>query len=294
MKIGIIGLGKMGLAIAHRLIAGKHEILGFDLSQKSLDSLAKAGGRVTRNITDIATCSIIWLMVPAGKIVDEVLTQLSPHLPPKTIIVDGGNSNFHDTIKRAEELAHKNVLFVDCGTSGGLHGKEIGFSLMVGGDKQAYETIEPLLKSIAAPNGYAYMGPSGAGHYVKIIHNGIEYALLQAYANGFNLLTHGHYDNLDPEAIARVWSNGSVIRSWITELLHEIFAQNPDFTQISGAIGENKTGQWTLEEANKQQVDMPLLKSALETRKWSRETGGNYATKIVALLRNAFGGHEVK
>jgi 6-phosphogluconate dehydrogenase len=233
-------------------------------------------------------------MVPAGEVVDSVIEQIKPKLKPKTIIIDGGNSLFTDTIKRAINLEKQKIFYLDCGTSGGLKGKEIGFSLMVGGDKNAYEKITPIFDAIAAPSGYAHMGPSGSGHYVKMVHNGIEYAILQAFGDGFNLLKNGHYKNLDLKTIARVWSNGAVIRSWVVELLHEIFSKITDFEQISGKIGENLTGRWTLEEANKQKIDFEILEKALTKRSWSRKTGGDFSTKLVALLRNKFGGHKLE
>jgi 6-phosphogluconate dehydrogenase len=289
VKVGIIGLGKMGLSIANRLIE-EHEVLGFDTDSVASMALKNLGGQPVE-LFAISSCPIIWLMLPA-ETVDAVLTAIAPKLHEKTIIVDGGNSHFSDSIRRADEFGKKNIFFLDSGTSGGLHGRDIGFSLTIGGDQKAYATIEPLLKSIAASDGYAYMGPSGSGHYVKMVHNGIEYALLQAYANGFDLLKHGHYKNLNVEKIAQTWNNGAIIRSWILTLLKNVLAMDVD--KFSGAIDENLTGQWALGEAKKQNVDMPLLEKALAVRAWSRKTGGNYATKLIALLRNAFGGHPIK
>lgn len=295
MKLGLIGLGRMGQAIAHRLLKAGLKIFGFDINNAARNAFQQQGGTPVDDIKTLAEqCSVFWLMLPAGTIVDEIMTILIPHMQPKNIIIDGGNSHFTETIKRAQMAYTKNIFFLDCGTSGGLKGREIGFSLMIGGDKKAFQSVEEIFQAIAAPNGYAYLGPAGTGHYVKMIHNGIEYALLQSYADGFNLLKHGHYKELNLETIARVWSHGSVIRSWILDLTHEIFLHDQDFSTVPGCIGENLTGQWTLEEAKKQNVPSTLLEEALAIRTWSRKTKGNYATKLVALLRNKFGGHEIK
>ncbi len=293
MKIGLVGLGKMGQAIAHRLTKDNHEVLGFDsnINKSKIENV-----NFVNSLEDLAKqTEIIWLMVPAGKTVDQVIQKLLPNLKSNSILIDGGNSNFADTVRRYKELKSKNINFIDCGTSGGLAGRKIGFSLMIGGKKEVFEKLQPIFKSIAAPNGYGYMGPSGSGHYVKMIHNGIEYSLLQGYTEGFNLLKNNNrYKNLDLEKITKVWSNGSVIRSFIVELAHNIFLKDQEFKNISGDIGENLTGRWTLDEAKEQNIPIDLLEKSLEIRKWSRESGGNYATKIVAMLRNAFGGHKVK
>jgi len=291
MKVGLVGLGRMGQAIAYRLIKYGHEVFGFD---PKVDSAEKI--KLVNSLSNLAQqVEITWIMVPAGKPVDDVINELLPNLKPESILIDGGNSNFKDTVKRYEKLKLKNIHFVDCGTSGGLHGKEIGFSLMVGSDRNIFEKIEPILKSIATENGYGYMGPSGSGHYVKMIHNGIEYSLLQAYAEGFDLLKNNNrYKNLDLEKISGIWLNGSVIRSWILQLAKNVFSKDQNFKDISGDIGENLTGRWTLEEAKKQNIEMLLLEKALRTREWSRKNGGNYTTKIIAMLRHEFGGHEIK
>ncbi len=299
MNIGLIGLGRMGQAITHRLIQAHHTVYGYDSNANMRKTFETIGGTSVQSLQEITEhTNIIWLMVPAGKPVDDVLNVLIETFKHqdsiKNIIIDGGNSNFQDSIRRSQLLEQKNIFFLDCGTSGGIHGKELGFSLMIGGNKDIYTQIEPLFKAIASPLGYAYMGPTGAGHYVKMVHNGIEYALLQSYAEGFRLLKEGHYKNLDLEKISHVWQNGSIIRSWILDLTNKIFKQDQKFNNISGEIEENLTGRWTLQEAQKQNIPIDLIQRALEIRKESRQTGGNYATKIVALLRNQFGGHQVK
>jgi 6-phosphogluconate dehydrogenase len=294
MKIGLIGLGRMGHAIAWRLIKGGHEVWGFDGDANTLKTACVDGVKPASSIKNLANnVNIFWLMVPAGDPVDTVINELVKYTKPSsaTVIIDGGNSNFKDSVRRYQALKSPNIDFLDCGTSGGLHGKEIGFSLMVGGDKAVFENLDPIFKSIAASGGYAYMGPAGAGHYVKMIHNGIEYALLQSYAEGFQLLKEGRYKDLDLEKISDVWNHGSIIRSWILELAHDVFAHDQNLTEISGKIGENKTGQWTLDEAKEQNIPVDLIERSLQIRATSRKTGGNYATKIVAMLRNRFGGH---
>lgn len=295
MKLGVIGLGRMGKAIVHRVIQGGHEVIGYDPHKDALQEIEKMGARSASTIQECAQqARIIWIMVPAGEPVDIVINELQNYMHTGDIIIDGGNSKFTDSIRHADALKRLGINFLDCGTSGGLRGQDSGFSLMVGGDHAVYEKIIPLLQAIAAPNGFGYMGPSGAGHYVKMVHNGIEYAILQAYAEGFHLLKEGHFKNLDLADIARVWRNGSVIRSWILELAHEIFMNDQEFKDISGRVSESGMGRWTVEESQKQKIPTQLIDDALEIRYWSEETGGNYATKIVALLRNKFGGHVVK
>lgn len=296
MKFAIIGLGKMGFAIAERVLDAGHEVIGFDVDIALRKKLTEVGGKAASSLQELAQeARIFWLMVPAG-LVDQVLNDLALHLKGGDIVIDGGNSKFTDSIARARMLQLKNIYFLDCGTSGGVHGRVHGFSLMVGGDKDAYTKIHELLSAIAAPGGVGYMGPSGTGHYVKMVHNGIEYALLQAYAQGLHVIKDGSFKNqyLDLEEITRIWNNGSVIRSWILELLHDIVAKDQKLEHISGEIEELGTGLWTVEEASKHNIPVDLIQQAVEIRTWSRKTGGNFATKLVALLRNAFGGHRVK
>lgn len=295
LTVGVVGLGRMGLSIVYRLVQAGHHVIGFDFDQQACKHAQDLGANCVEQLVDIAkNINALWLMVPAGDPVDQVINHLLPVLSKDIVIIDGGNSNFHDSIRRFEFLAQQNVDFLDCGTSGGLHGREIGFSLMIGGKKSAYEKIESLFQVLAATNGYGYMGPAGAGHYVKMVHNGIEYSMLQAYAEGFHLLKHGYYQDLDLDKISSVWSNGSIIRSWCLELAHQVFAQDQTLDTISGEIGENKTGQWTIDEAHRADVPMDMLEKALALRAWSRASGGNYATKVVAMLRHQFGGHPVK
>lgn len=300
MTIGLIGLGRMGQSIAARLQAGGYSVVGYDLFPPEKIDVAMDGQQASQkgsftqvnSAQEVATqARVIWLMVPAGDPVDEVIGQIAPFLQKGSIIVDGGNSFFKDSIRRASQLAGQGFDFVDCGTSGGLQGRSIGFCLMVGGTKKAYAHCLPIFQVLAAPEGCAHVGPAGAGHYVKMIHNGIEYALLEAYAEGFQLLKEGFYKDLDLAQISGVWNHGSIIRSWILELSHDIFVKHDDQAAIAGSIQESGTGRWTVEEAKSSSVGVPLIEESLRIRAWSRQTGGNYATKLVALLRHAFGGH---
>jgi 6-phosphogluconate dehydrogenase len=297
MKVALIGLGKMGEALAYRALQAGHEVFGFDLNADNCATAAQSGVRIVNAIEDFARkdIHIFWLLVPQGKVVDGVIAQLQPILQVGDIIIDGGNSKFTDSIRRAEELALHNIFFIDCGTSGGVNGRINGFCLMVGGDKKVYATIEPLLQSVATQGGCAYVGPSGAGHYVKMVHNGIEYGLLQAYAEGFHLLKKGEFESahFDLEKIATLWNHGSVIRSWILELVEDIMKEDQNLDDISGNIASTGMGQWTVDAAHKSGIPVTVIEESLKVRERSEKTGGNYATKVVAMLRNKFGGHSV-
>jgi len=295
MKIGIVGLGKMGNAVAFRLVKAGYRVVGFDPSLQARQQLLALGGELADRVELVAQQThIIWCMLPAGPLLDTVLEQFCPYLKAGAIIVDGGNSHFTDSVRRAKELLLFQTAFLDCGTSGGIHGKEHGFSLMIGGDHHAFLQVEDIFKALAAPQGYAYFGPAGAGHYVKMVHNGIEYALLESYAEGLSLLKNGSYEHLDLATVTRVWNHGSVIRSWILELAQNIFEHDQEFKTISGQVADNGTGRWTVQEAYEKNIPVPLIEDSVKIRDWSQKTGGNYATKIIALLRNQFGGHQVK
>lgn len=296
MTFGIVGLGRMGAAIASRAKKAGYTVYGFDRDQTIALAAQQEGIHITQDLAQLAQqATIIWLMVPAGAVVDAVINELLSHITPSHTIIDGGNSHFFDSQRRAQLLAARNIVYLDCGTSGGIHGKEDGFSLMVGGDKKSYEQLLSLLKAIAAPDGVGYVGPSGAGHYVKMVHNGIEYALMQGYAEGFQLLKEGSFkeQHLDLEEISRIWNHGAVIRSWLLELAHTIFSKDQELTTISGRVEESGTGRWTVDDAHKHHVPVPVIEESLLVRARSREQGGNYATKVVAMLRNAFGGHKI-
>jgi len=297
MKIGIIGLGKMGGGVAERLVNAGYTVIGYDPSESARTQASEYGIQLAADVATVACAvEIVWLFVPAGDPVDNVLNILVQHMHTGAIIIDGGNSNFHDSITRAKRCAQHNLFFVDCGTSGGLAGRTHGYSLMIGGDLHAYERIVPLLTAISAPHGFGYMGPSGTGHYVKMVHNGIEYGIMQAYAEGLHLLKEGTFKDvpLDLATICRVWQHGALLRSYFLDLVHDIVRNDQQLTDISGEIFEGGTGRWTVNEAHAHKVPVPVIEASLDVRTWSRTTGGNYATKLIARIRHAFGGHAVK
>lgn len=297
MKVGIIGLGKIGSAVAQRLINAGHTVIGFDIDQAICNQAADIGIGIAPSLAQFACdVSIIWLFVPAGEIIDTLLKELLPHVKKGDIIIDGGNSKFTDSMRRCAMFNLLEIFYLDCGTSGGLQGKTRGFCLMVGGDAQAFTKVRVLFEAVAAPGGLAHVGPSGTGHYVKMVHNGIEYGILQAYAEGLQLIKEGNFKNdcLDLEQVTRIWQHGSIIRSWILELTHEIYIQDTNLEKIIGTVDETGTGRWAVEDAQVHGVPVPVLKASLEVRKQSRDTGGNYATKLIALLRHKFGGHPFK
>ncbi|HLB94283.1 MAG TPA: decarboxylating 6-phosphogluconate dehydrogenase [Candidatus Babeliales bacterium] len=300
MKIGVVGLGRMGAAIVERLCARNYHVLVYDLDPVAVRAVEKFGTTSAGSIEELAMqVDLVWLMVPAGDLIDQILARIIPVLKLKSnpIIIDGGNSNFKDSIRRAKLCAAQQISFLDCGTSCGLHGRDLGFCLMVGGDQVTYTKIEKYLAAIAMPKGYALVGPSGAGHYVKMVHNGIEYALLQAYAEGFDLLRNNqNYPELDLAQVAGLWQHGSIIRSWLLELTQQILVQDQELKNISGQIGGGSTGSWTVAEAEAQKIAVPLIKLSLELRQKSNqaECSNSYTNKLVALLRHQFGGHSYK
>lgn len=294
--IGIVGLGRMGGAVSQRLAKDGHKVIGFDVSSEAVENVKQFGVCGTTDLSELARqVDVAWLMVPAGEIVDQTIESLLQHMKSGATIIDAGNSNFRNSINRAKLCEAKNINFLDCGTSGGVHGLEHGFCLMIGGKKEVYDKFVPYFKSIAAPGGYAHVGQYGAGNYVKTVHNGVEYALLQAYAEGFDLLKdNDQYPDLDLEQISNLWQHGSVIRSFILELAHNVFVKDQDLKNIKSKIGGGQTGRWTVEMAKEQNVPVPLIEHSLKIRDESSEEDGRYAAKVVAMLRNQFGGHKVE
>lgn len=296
MKLGFVGLGKMGRAMALSLSSKGFEVVAYDISVAAVEEVSKKGVRPAFSLEEMArnleSPRTIWMMVPAGKSVDDVIEGLLSHLSEGDTLIEGGNSFYKDSLARAEKLKKKGINFIDVGTSGGLEGAEKGLSLMIGGEKDSYTAAEPIFRALSAPDGYFYTGPSGSGHFVKMIHNGIEYALLQTYGEGFELLRSGPYE-LDLRGVARVWNNGAVIRSWILELLEAAFKDDPQLSGIVGEVGGGETGEWTVEAAMERKVPVPLISLALLMRYRSRQKE-TFAGKVVAALRNRFGGHEIK
>ncbi|RAW45503.1 6-phosphogluconate dehydrogenase [Halorubrum sp. 48-1-W] len=300
MQLGVIGLGRMGRIVVDRSLTAGHDVVAFDLSAEATAAAAEAGAEPADSVGDLCDRldgsdagggKRIWLMVPAGDAVDATLADLEPHLTREDVVVDGGNSHFEASVRRAEGT---DAAYLDCGTSGGPASAEEGFSLMVGGPEWAYEALVPVFDAVATgPDGHDRMGESGAGHYVKMVHNGVEYALMQAYGEGFELLAEGRYD-LEMESVARTWNNGAVIRSWLLELCEEAFREEGnDLGDVADHVAGGSTGTWTVEEALEQEVPVPLIYGALAERFDSRNEG-RFSRRLANRLRYGFGRHEVK
>lgn len=297
MQIGIVGLGKMGGNMVKRLLGGGHEVVGWDRDASTVDRLSKEGMAGSSSLADLVSKLIggpraIWVMVPAGEPTEITIKEISTLLSTGDIVIDGGNSNYRDSIRRAKELAQRGIRFLDAGTSGGVWGLEVGYCLMVGGDKSAYEHLLPILTTLAPTNGLGYFGSPGAGHYVKMVHNGIEYALMQAYAEGFELLNESEY-KFDLRQVTKVWNNGSVIRSWLCELAGRAFEKDPELAGLKAYVADSGEGRWTVDEAIRLGVSIPTIALSLFTRFASRKENA-FGLRVIAALRNEFGGHAVK
>jgi 6-phosphogluconate dehydrogenase len=300
----MVGLGRMGGNMTLRLLRAGHEVVAYDRDPEAITRLSeegKGGARGTATgVGDLAalcaqlpTPRVIWLMVPAGKPVDDTIAALLPHLAKEDVIIDGGNSNFHDTLRRGEELRARGVEFVDSGTSGGIWGLENGYCLMVGGSDGAVKLCEPIFLALAPKDGYAHVGPTGAGHYVKMVHNGIEYGMLQAYAEGYEILHESKHFDVDLRKVAAVWNHGSVVRSWLNELAELAFANDPGLADLRGYVEDSGEGRWTVQEAIDIDVPAPVITLSLLTRLRSRQSE-SFGAKVIAALRHEFGGHAVK
>jgi 6-phosphogluconate dehydrogenase len=285
----------MGLNMSRRLMQRDHEIVGTSVNPDEIKSLEQDGGEGARDLealtASLSMPRVIWLMVPEH-VVDSVLGQLVPKLSAGDLIIDGGNSRFHDTLRRGDELAGKDIHLVDCGTSGGVWGLENGYNLMIGGSDDNFRTAEPLFRDLAPENGYLHTGPLGSGHYCKMIHNGIEYGMLQAMGEGFEILAKSRF-HYDLRAVSDLWNQGSVIRSWLMELMERAFADDPRLSDIRGYVEDSGEGRWTVQEAIDLNVPAPALTLALQARFRSRQDD-SFSAKTIAALRNQFGGHAVK
>jgi 6-phosphogluconate dehydrogenase len=293
MRVGMVGLGKMGFNMAEHLLECGHELVAFDLAQEAVAALAAKGAVAATSLQELAgmfdSPRLIWLMVPAGVPVDSTIDLLLPLLGRGDIVVDGGNSHYKDSERRAARFRQEGISFLDAGTSGGLDGARYGACIMVGGEKGAYDRIEPLLNDLCVENGYAYMGRSGSGHYAKMVHNGIEYGMMQALGEGFNLLDASGYD-FDLEEVSRVWAHGSVIRGWLMELMVQALQKDPKLAHIKGSIADSGEGRWTVEAALEHEVSIPVIAASLFNRYRSR-SDENLSDRVVAALRHEFGGH---
>ena len=296
MTIGFIGLGKMGGNMVKRLLQHDHQVVAWDMAQEALDAVQTAGAQAPNDLATLVELlperKVIWLMVPAGQPVDGTIDTLTPLLSEGDILIEGGNSFWRDSVARGEKLAEKGIHFIDCGVSGGVWGLTEGYSLMYGGKKEAADYCEPIFKTLAPENGYIHTGDIGSGHMVKMVHNGIEYGMMQAYAEGFEIMEKSPY-HLDLEGIAKSWMHGSVVRSWLLELAGLALAEDPKLEEIAGYVNDSGEGRWTVQTAIDFDVPAHVITSSLYTRFESRQEE-SFAMKMLAALRNQFGGHAVK
>ncbi len=297
MEIAMVGLGRMGMNMLERLAQGGHTVYGFDTFPEKVPEVEKRGGI---GVTDLREAieqqkqnpKVAWIMVPQGKPVDDTIAKLKEVMSPGDIIIDGGNSYFKDSVRRGKELEESGIQYIDCGTSGGVWGLKEGYCLMYGGNPEAAKFCEPIFKTLAPPDGYVYTGASGSGHYVKMVHNGIEYGMLQAYGEGFDILHASEY-KLDLTEIASAWRFGSVVRSWLLDLLVLAFKSDENLQKVRGYVEDSGEGRWTLTEGIDRGVPMPVLTASLFTRFRSR-ADSPFGERLLAALRNQFGGHAVK
>jgi 6-phosphogluconate dehydrogenase len=295
MQIAIIGLGRMGINIARRLLLGGHEVVAFNRTPSKTDQLAKEGAigaySIPEMVDKLSFPRIIWIMLPAGSTVDEHINKLNEILSPGDIVIDGGNTYYKDDIRRGDQLAEKGIKFMDTGVSGGIWGLEKGYCLMIGGEKETYQYLEPIFKTLAPEKGYLFCGGVGAGHFVKMVHNGIEYGMMQAYGEGFDILEASPYsESLDYAAVSHLWNQGSVVRSWLLELMESAFAKEPKLSDISGYVEDSGEGRWTIQQAIETGVSAPVIALSL-MRRFRSQVQDSFSDKVVAALRREFGGH---
>jgi 6-phosphogluconate dehydrogenase len=295
IELGFQGLGRMGLNMVRRLRRGSHRVVCLGRSPSKRPEVEEVGAEWASELEDLvarlAPPRMHWMMVPAD-VVDDAIAQVRPHLAPGDILIDGGNSHYQDTVRRGERLGAAGIHFVDVGTSGGVWGLEVGYCLMVGGPEEAFRALEPALKTLAPPEGYLYCGPTGAGHYVKMIHNGIEYGMMEAYADGFELMAAGRYD-LPLDKIAHLWNQGGVVRSWLLELAERALAEDAKLERLDAYVDDSGEGRWTVQEAVDLAVPAPAIAQSLMRRFGSRQDD-SFAMRMLAALRRQFGGHAVK
>ena len=299
MELGMIGLGKMGGFMVERLVRGGHRIIGLDRDPAAVARVVEKGATgaesIDKLIGQLKAPRAIWIMVPSGKPVDDTIDRLLPHLSPGDAIIDGGNSYYRDSVRRGAALAPKKINFVDCGTSGGVWGLTEGYSMMVGGDAEVVKRLAPIFQTLAPgpEKGWGRVGPTGAGHYVKMVHNGIEYAIMQAYAEGLDLFRHKKEFGLDLLQITKIWQYGSVVRSWLLDLTVDALSKNPTLDGIEAFVTDSGEGRWTAMEGIEHGVPLPALTGALDARFRSQDPQP-FANKLLAMMRHEFGGHAVK
>lgn len=297
MQIGMIGLGRMGMNMAIRLLRGGHKVVVYNRTPDKVDEIVKKGAKGAYSLEELVKIlkppRVVWLMLPAGKTTDEHIDQLRPLLAKGDILVEGGNSFYRDDIRHAQELEPYGIHYLDVGVSGGIWGLKIGYCLMIGGDPKIYRRLEPLFKTLAPKDGYLYCGETGAGHFVKMTHNGIEYGMMSAYGEGFELLQASPYGkNLDLGKVAHLWNQGSVVRSWLLELAESAFKKDKNLSSIKGYVEDSGEGRWTVQQAVDMAVPAPVISASVFQRFRSRQAG-SFSDKILAALRNEFGGHAV-
>ena len=299
MELAMIGLGRMGANMAERLVRGGHTVRGYDPGEAARQQAEARGivphANLQNAVAALPTPRVVWLMVPAGQVVDDTIAQLRPLLAAGDMVIDGGNSNYKDTQRRGAQLAEAGIHYIDCGTSGGVWGLAEGYSLMIGGDADAVARLQPVFATLAPTpqTGWGHVGPSGAGHFAKMIHNGIEYGMMQAYAEGFAILKHKQAMDFDLGALAEIWRHGSVVRSWLLDLTADALKKNPQMDGIAPYVADSGEGRWTVAEAIDLNVSAPVITLSLLERLRSRDDD-SYADKLLAAMRNEFGGHAVK
>ena len=296
MELGMIGLGRMGANMTERLLRGGHKLIIYDRSPEAIQRCVDKGAFGAHSLADfvkqVSLPRVIWLMVPSGEPVDLTIEQLLPSLLENDIIIDGGNSHYKDSIRRAEKLKQLGIHFVDAGTSGGIWGLQEGYCLMIGGEKAIVDQLEPIFKTLAPENGFAHVGASGAGHFAKMVHNGIEYGMLQAYGEGFEMLKASQFE-FDLGKISHLWNQGSVVRSWLLELAENAFQKDPQLSSIKGYVEDSGEGRWAVLEAVEREIPASILTLSLFARYASRQED-SFSAKVIAALRNEFGGHGVR
>jgi 6-phosphogluconate dehydrogenase len=297
MEIGIVGLGKMGGNMAERLLQRGHTVAGSDLAEPARQRIRDLGGTAVGTVTELVNSlkqspKVLWSMVSAGHVTDMVIGEAAAAMSTGDIIIDGGNSKYTDSVRHYNELKEKGLRFMDAGTSGGIWGLQEGYCLMVGADGDTFKAVEPLLLSLAPENGLLHAGPAGSGHYVKMVHNGVEYAMMQAYAEGFEIMKASPYPDLDLQKICEVWRHGSVVRSWLLDLAADAFKKDPNLDAITGWVEDSGEGRWTVQESIDHAVPAPVIALSLYLRFRSRQTD-SFSMKVLAALRNEFGGHAV-
>ena len=296
MQLGFVGLGKMGANMVERLLREKHEVVVYNRTPEKIREAEEKGAVGSSSLEDLVGKlkgrKAVWLMVPSGDPVDQNISDLTPLLSEGDIVIDGGNSLYKESVRRSELLKAQGIHFVDCGTSGGVWGLQVGYCLMIGGETGAVQHMEPVFKTLAPPDGYLHVGESGSGHLVKMIHNGIEYGMMQAYAEGFDILKASPY-GLDLQKISHLWNQGSVVRSWLLELAESALEKDPDLEKLEPFVADSGEGRWTVVESIDRNVPAPVLTLALQMRFASREKN-SFAHRLLAALRNEFGGHAVK